>query len=131
METFALVAMFWLMGAHGGDFVDMRVPSPTETACKARAREFQRPYGSARCEIEGRPETFTLVVWHHAGMRLVEEARMAGLTQAECTARAEEVRTEILKTRKRVCCLREPTIPRDDYESADCGLPVTPGRKPV
>jgi hypothetical protein len=55
------------------------------------------------------------------------------LTQAECTARLEEVPTEILKTRKRVTCLREPltTIPRDDYECADCGLPMAPGRKPA
>jgi len=55
------------------------------------------------------------------------------LTQAECTARLEEVRTEILKTRKRVTCLREAltTIPRDDYECADCGLPMAPGRKPA
>jgi hypothetical protein len=47
METLAPGAMFWLMGPHGGDFVDMRVP----------------------------PETFTLVVWQHVGKRLVEEAR--------------------------------------------------------
>jgi 5-methylcytosine-specific restriction endonuclease McrA len=106
METFALGAMFWLMEPHGGDFVDMRVPAGDIHSCRLAARRHAARRGGA-----------------------------AGLTQAERTARLEEVRTrtEILKTRKRVTCLREAltTIPRDDYECADCGLPLTPGRKPV
>jgi len=59
METFVLVAWFWLMGPSDWDVANMRVPGLSEAECKVRAKEFAaaRPrIGGAYCAIEGRPE---------------------------------------------------------------------------
>ena len=74
--------------------------------------------------------TFALVTWRYAGMRLEELSRTSGLSESECTARAEEAQAETMKTQKRATCLREPftTIPRDAYECADCWQPTTGGK---
>ena len=78
METFTLVAWFVLMGPHGGDFADMRVPGLMETERKMRAKEFAATprIEGAYCAIEGQPApawtppiSFTLVTSIYLGGR--------------------------------------------------------------
>ena len=61
METFVLIAWFVIMGPHGGDPANMRVPVLTEAECKMRAKEIAAPGAAGRAGlargVDGRPES--------------------------------------------------------------------------